>query len=178
MSGDAPSSRRPRRREPSEEDRLLAWDRWLDGHSAGSIRRHDLFHLPEATVRGILSGPPPDRIADDLRHRLAARFLWVHAEGIENPATGTTDAFVVVQSPRSYTAKAFTSAIRAVRRLVREAVPGADLDLGVIQAMEPEVAARFVDERGYRGFRFDESGAATAIDRIGPPQPVPEAASP
>lgn len=164
--------------EPSEAQRALAWDSWLNGDSLARIHRYDLEDLTPAKIRDILEGDPPETIRQDLRYRLGGRFFYLMASGVRGAADGGEQPFVVVMQPRKVGAVAFRSAIRAIRRDVRGLGPGAGLNLHIVEGLEADVAVRFVNERGYRGYRLDETGAVERVERFDAPEPEPEPAGP
>jgi hypothetical protein len=118
-------------------------------------------------VRAILGEPPPEEIRADLRYRLGGRFYWIGASGVVNPGSGKEDPFVLVKSPRAFTTKAYHAALRDIRRQVRSS--GGDVDIYIVEPIEPEMAVGYVNDKGFRLFAFDEAGAVTSWERIDVP---------
>lgn len=65
--------------------------------------------------------------------------------------------------PRRCTAKALHKALRAIVKDAAELHPGLKVDPYVAECLEPEIALRYVDEKGRPGWSLDEEGNITRM---------------
>lgn len=153
----------------TDEERHDIWDQWLNGDSINRIHEYQVGELPKRAIKAVLDDEPPPSIRTDARWIHGGRFFWISvSHGAPKASDGQIMAFVIAKMPYRMTQRAFSQGVRAIRRDFRVLHPQADLDLGVIEGVEAEVALRFVSDRGYRGWSMDGEGAIAPLSLAEP----------
>ncbi len=152
-----------------EKCRHEIWNEWLDGYAATTIARYALdgetnTPVSPAMVKWVIADGPPDTLRDDPRFVYGIRAFWIAARGRANELTATEDSFTVVFSPRRYTGKTFLKAVRAIARDYVELSAGGKLDKGVLEGMEVDIAFKFVHDKEYLAWTFNEDGEIERYD--------------
>ena len=153
----------------SAEQRHAIWNEWLDGDTVNRIHRYQVGELSKAVIKTVLDEEPPESIMNDARLVHGGRFFWISvSHSYPKTADGEKMVFVVAKMPYRMPGKAFASGLRAIRRDFRTLHPESDLNLGVVEGIEAEVALKFLNSKGFLGWSMEVEGS---ISRLLPSEP-------
>ena len=141
---------------------VQVWDWKLSERSVADIMRWN--DLSKSAVKKILAEDPPEIIARDPRYLTGKISEWrsVGGTGLFDK-NGDWSAFVVIIRPSGLSQAVFRKGLRAIRRGIREEVPGFDF-APVAEESEIHILLAIAERRGYQVWEVFEDGSAGKHD--------------